>query len=105
MIHVVAMMTAKPGCRAELLKHFLAVLPLVHAEDGCHEYRPVIDNDAGLDNAREPIGPDTYIVIEKWTSVDALNAHAASDHMRKYGESVRDLIDSRVIHVLRDPAN
>jgi len=64
MIHVVAIMTAKPGCRAELLERFLAVLPIVHTEDGCIEYRPIIDNDAGLDGAREAIGPDTYIVIE-----------------------------------------
>lgn len=104
MIHVVALMTAKPGRRAELLERFLAVLPIVHAEDGCIEYRPLIDNDAGLDAARVPTGADTFAVIEKWVSVEALNAHAATDHMRKYGEGARDLIASRVIHVMRDAA-
>ena len=105
MIHVVAIMTAKPGCRAELLERFLAVLPIVHTEDGCIEYRPIIDNDAGLDGAREAIGPDTYIVIEKWASVKALDAHSATDHMRKYSEEVRDLIATRVLHVMRDAAS
>ena len=104
MIHVIAIMTAKPGKRAELLERFLAVLPIVHAEDGCSEYRPVIDNDAGLEGAREPIGADSYIVIEKWASVAALDAHAATDHMRKYGDEAHDLIASRVLHVMRDPA-
>ena len=105
MIHVVAIMTAKPGRRAELLERFLAVLPIVHTEEGCIEYRPIIDNDAGLDGAREAIGPDTYIVIEKWASVEALDAHAATDHMRKYGEEVRGLIANRVLHVMRDAAS
>ena len=105
MIHVVAIMTAKPGRRTELLERFLAVLPIVHTEEGCIEYRPIIDNDAGLDGAREAIGPDTYIVIEKWASVKALDAHSATDHMRKYGEEVRDLIATRVLHVMRDAAS
>lgn len=102
MIHVVAIMTAKTGRRAELLKLFLAVLPTVHAEDGCIEYRPIIDNNAGLEGAREPIGPDSYVVIEKWASVEALDAHAATNHMREYGEKARDLIAGRVLHVMRD---
>jgi len=102
MIHVVATITAKPGKRAELLDHFLAVVPIVHAEDGCIEYRPIVDNGAGLEGAREPAGNDTYIVIEKWVNVEALDAHAATDHMRKYGEAARDLIASRVLHVMRD---
>lgn len=104
MIHVVALMTAKPGRRADLLERFLAVVPIVHAEDGCIEYRPLIDNHAGLDAARVPAGDDTFVVIEKWASVEALDAHAATDHMRQYGESVRELVASRVLHVMRDAA-
>jgi quinol monooxygenase YgiN len=102
MIHVVATITARPGKRTELLQHFLAVLPAVHAEDGCIEYRPVIDNGAGLDDAREPAGEDSYIVIEKWASVEALDAHAATGHMHAFGEKARELIATRVLHVMRD---
>jgi quinol monooxygenase YgiN len=102
MIHVVATMTAKPGRRAELLEHFLAVVPIVQTEDSCIEYRLIIDNDAGLDGARESVGADTCIVIEKWASVEALDAHGATDHMRKFGEAARDVIAKRVIHVMRD---
>jgi quinol monooxygenase YgiN len=105
MIHVVAIITAKAGCRAELLERFLAVVPIVHAEDGCIEYRPIIDSDAGLDSARQALGPDTCIVIEKWASVEALDAHAATAHMRKYGEEAGHLIASRVLHVMRDASN
>lgn len=102
MIHVIATITAKPGRRAELLERFLAVVPIVHAETGCMEYRPVIDNGTGLDDAREPAGDDTYIVIEKWASVEALDAHAATEHMRAFGEASRDLVAARVLYVMRD---
>jgi quinol monooxygenase YgiN len=47
-----------------------------------------------------PLGPDAYIVVEKWESAAALRAHAAAPHMAEYGGRVKDLIASRVIHVL-----
>ena len=42
-------------------------------------------------------------MIEKWESPEALKAHAASPHMAAYGAKTRDMIASRVIHVLRPP--
>jgi quinol monooxygenase YgiN len=102
MIHVIATITTKPGQRAAVLDRFLTVVPIVHAEDGCIEYRPIVDNDAGLDGAREALGPDSYVVIEKWASVEALDAHAATDHMRQFGEDTRERIAHRVLRVMRD---
>lgn len=102
MIHVIATITAKPGRRAELLALFLRLLPIVRAEAGCIEYRPLVDNDAGLDGARESIGGDTYIVLEKWASEAALDAHAATEHMRKFGDAARGVIARRTLHVMRD---
>ena len=46
------------------------------------------------------LGPDTFVVIEKWASLEALKAHAAAPHMAAYGAKTRDLLASRVIHVL-----
>jgi quinol monooxygenase YgiN len=40
-------------------------------------------------------------VIEKWESTDALKAHAAAPHMKAYGAKVKDMVASRVIHVLK----
>jgi quinol monooxygenase YgiN len=45
-------------------------------------------------------GDDTFVVIEKWETTDALKAHAAAPHMAAYGAKTRDMIASRVIHVL-----
>lgn len=103
MIHVVAIITAKPGHRDAILEAFRANMPAVHAEDGCIEYGPAVDAD-GVGPFQTKFGADTFLVIEKWESLDHLNAHAASPHMRAYGAKTKDLIASRVIHVLSPAA-
>ena len=99
MIHVVAIVTAKPGQREAILKEFRANVPAVRAEDGCIEYGPAIDAE-GLGSFQTKFGPDTFVVIEKWRDANALKAHAAAPHMAAYAAKVKDLIASRVIHVL-----
>jgi quinol monooxygenase YgiN len=99
MIHVVAILTAKPGQRAAILEAFRANIPAVRAEDGCIEYGPAIDAE-GLGSFQTKFGPDTFVVIEKWRDAQALKAHAAAPHMAAYAGKVKDMIASRVIHVL-----
>ena len=99
MIHVVAIITAKPGQRAAILEAFRANMPAVHAEKGCIEYGPAVDAE-GVGGFQARFGEDTFLVIEKWESLDALKAHAASPHMAAYAAKTKDLIASRVIHVL-----
>lgn len=98
MIHVLAIITAKPGQRSALLQAFKAIVPTVHAEAGCIEYGPVIDAE-GADPA---FGPDTFVVVEKWESLDALKAHSVAPHMKAYGEKTKDLVAKRAVHVLTD---
>ena len=99
MIHVVAIITAKPGLRDAILKEFRANMPAVHAEKGCIEYGPAVDAE-GVGRFQTAFGPDTFVVLEKWESLEALGAHAASPHMAAYAAKTRDMIASRVIHVL-----
>lgn len=99
MIHVIAVITAKPGKRAEILGHFRANVPFVRAEKGCIEYGAAIDADHAL-SFQKKWGEDTFLVIEKWESMDALAAHAAAPHMVAYGAKTRELIASRTIHIL-----
>jgi len=99
MIHVVAIVTAKPGMRDAILKEFRANLAAVRAEKGCIEYGPAIDAE-GMGGFQAKLGPDTLVVVEKWESVDALKAHAAAPHMASFGAKTRDLVASRTIHVL-----
>jgi quinol monooxygenase YgiN len=99
MIHVLAIITTKPGERATVLKAFKANVPAVLAEDGCIEYGATVD----VEGASPAFGPDTFVVVEKWASMAHLKAHAASPHMAAYGASVKDRLASRAVHVL-DPA-
>ena len=98
MIHVLAIITAKPGQRGTLLQAFKAIVPIVHAEAGCIEYGPVVD----VDRADPAFGPDTFVVVEKWESLAALEAHAIAPHMKAYGEKTKDLVAKRAVHVLID---
>ena len=98
MIHIVAIITAKPGMREAILKEFHANMPTVHAENGCIEYGPAIDAEGSF---QAKFGPDTFVVIEKWESPEALKAHAASPHMAAYTAKTRDMLASRTIHVLQ----
>jgi quinol monooxygenase YgiN len=98
MIHVLAIITAKPGQRGILLQAFKAIVPTVHVEVGCIEYGPVID----VDGADPAFGPDTFVVVEKWESLEALKAHSVAPHMKVYGEKTKDLVAKRAVHVLTD---
>ena len=102
MIHVLAIITAQPGQRDAVLEAFRANVPAVHAEQGCIEYGATVDAE-GAGSIQTKVGPDTFVVVEKWESIAALKAHAAAPHMAAYGAKVKDMIASRVIHVL-DPA-
>ena len=99
MIHVLAIITAKPGMREAILTEFRANMPAVHTEQGCIEYGPAIDAE-DMGKIQTPFGADTFVVIEKWESMDALKAHGAAPHMAAYAAKTREMIASRVIHVL-----
>ena len=99
MIHVIAVITAKPNQRDAILQHFRANVPAVRAEKGCIEYGAAVDADSALP-FQTKWGPDSFLVVEKWESMDALKAHAAAPHMAAYGAKTKEMIASRVIHIL-----
>lgn len=103
MIHVIAIITAKPGMREAVLAEFKANMPAVHAEKGCIEYGPAIDAE-GMGAIQTAFGADTFVVIEKWATMDDLKAHGAAPHMKSYAGKVKDMLASRVIHVLKPAA-
>ena len=99
MIHVIAVITAKPGMRDSILQAFRANVPAVKAEQGCIEYGAAVDAENAL-GFQTKYGADTFVVVEKWESMDALKAHAAAPHMAAYAGKTRDMIASRTIHIL-----
>ena len=102
MIHVIATISIAPGKRAEYLEQFHWVMPHVHAEEGCLEYGPAIDLATAI-AVQIPLRPDVVVVIEKWSSLAALQAHSASAHMAEYRIRVKDLVTGVSLQVL-EPA-
>lgn len=94
-VYVVAEITTKPGKRSEVLAHFRANMPAVHAEDGCLMYEPTVDTDMTL----AAYGDDTFVVIERWASAEHLQAHMQAPHMKAYAEKVGDMLADRKVHV------
>ena len=103
MVLVIAVITAKPGMRDQVLDLFSANVPAVKEEDGCIEYGATVDAD-GVGGFQARYGDDTFVVIEKWASLDHLKAHAVSEHMKEYGAKTKDMLADRVIHVMSSAA-
>lgn len=99
-ISVVAIITAKPGKREELLNFARANLAAVRAEKGCIAYDLTIDVD-GFGPNQTPLGPDTFAFIEKWVDEEALRLHFTLPHMIDYRDKAKDLIADRAVHVLK----
>jgi len=98
MIHIVAILTAKPGQRAALLTRFKAALPAVLAEDGCLEYAPVID----LESSAAKYGEDSFVVIEKWRDQAAIDAHGTAAAMVSFVADTKDVLAKIEVHRLQD---
>jgi len=99
MIHVLAIVTAKPGTRAQFLEAYRANLPAVLAEDGCLAYEAVVDVSPGSPGFAK-FGPDVFVVVERWASLAALQAHAVAPHMKAYSAQVEPWRVSTDVHVL-----
>ncbi len=99
MIHIIAVITAKPGQRETILRAFRDNVPAVRAERGCIEYAAAVDAADGP-AFQAPYGPDTFVVIEKWDNMDALKAHSVAPHMATYAARTKEHVASRSIHIL-----
>jgi len=102
MIHVLATVELQPGKREEFLAAFHRVVPLVLAEEGCLEYGPTVDATTDL----LPAGtarPDVVVVVEKWSSLDALRSHMTAAHMTDYRAQVKSLVTGTRLQIL-EPA-
>jgi len=100
MIHVIAIITAHPGQLDKVIDAFRENTPAVLAEAGCLEYSGAVDAE-GIPKSRGTFGPDTFVVVEKWASLEHLQAHAVAPHMTAYGARVKEWVASRVLHILQ----
>jgi quinol monooxygenase YgiN len=98
MIHVIATIRTAEGRRNDFLTAFHDLVPQVRAEAGCIEYGPAIDVDTPI--ASKPVRTDVVMVMEKWESVTALQAHLAAPHMQQFRDRAKDFVQGVEIQVL-----
>jgi quinol monooxygenase YgiN len=99
MIHVIAIIELNEGRREAFLAEFHRVLPHVRAESGCIEYGPAIDIATEI-AAQHPLRDHVVTIIEKWETLEHLNAHLAAPHMKEYRARARDMITHTTLHIL-----
>ncbi|MCA9267396.1 MAG: antibiotic biosynthesis monooxygenase, partial [Planctomycetales bacterium] len=80
MIHVIAAITVQPGRRDDFLAEFHKIVADVRAEEGCLDYGPTVDFPTNIP-AQPAERPDVVTVVEKWESLDHLEAHLIAPHM------------------------
>lgn len=99
MIHVIASIKVKSESLYDFLEIFKANVPAVKAEEGCIEYAPTVDVDAGL--KPQVLDPTVVTIIEKWRSLQALHAHLSAPHMLAYKEKIKDMVVGVSLKVLK----
>ncbi|MAV36458.1 MAG: antibiotic biosynthesis monooxygenase [Planctomycetaceae bacterium] len=100
MIHVIVTVELVPGKREEFLDAFRRVVPQVLDEEGCLEYGPAIDVETSI-GAQIASRPDVATIIEKWQSLEHLEAHLVAPHMLEYRPQVKHLIKDSTLQILQ----
>ena len=99
MIIVLATIELHSGKRADFLKEFRLIVPKVRAENGCLEYFPAVDQATTLP-IQGAIRDDAVIVVEKWESTAALEAHLIAPHMMEYRPRVKEFVRKVTLQIL-----
>jgi quinol monooxygenase YgiN len=99
MIIVLATIELQSGKRPDFLAEFRKIIPAVRAEAGCMEYFPAIDTVSGLP-VQGQLRDDVVVVVEKWESVAALEAHLIAPHMMDYRPKVKPLVKRVTLQIL-----
>lgn len=99
MIVVLATIEVRPDSVREFLAEFQANVPLVLQEQGCLEYTPMQDLATSI-AAQIPERPHVVTVVEKWETLDDLEAHLIAPHMLEYRKRVKDYVSGVELQVL-----
>ncbi|MDN4039475.1 putative quinol monooxygenase [Massilia sp. YIM B02443] len=85
-VTVIATLHARPGQEAALEARMRIMIEATRKEAGCIRY----------DMHRAADDPASLIMVEYWTSAEALQQHDDSSHMAALGRDLPDLVDRPV---------
>ncbi len=90
MIYVVATLKIDPATLPQMLPEAQKVIAATRAEEGCILY----------ELHQSVTDPSTLRFVEKWESMAALDAHAASDHLKAWRAAAGHLFLDRKIEII-----
>jgi quinol monooxygenase YgiN len=99
MIVVLATVELHPGKRESFLAEFRQIVSKVRAENGCLEYFAAVDTASGI-SLQGPPRDDVVVVVEKWESFPALEAHLIAPHMMEYRPKVKEFVKRVSLQIL-----
>jgi quinol monooxygenase YgiN len=95
MIHVIASLRINDGKLGEFLQLFKTLATIVRQEKGCHQYLLTIDvEDTGV--PPQLLERNVVTFIEKWESVEALQAHMQTPHMLAQAEKEKGIVEGMI---------
>ena len=100
MINVIASVQIKEGLVQEFLELFKSNIPNVLAEKGCIEYSPTIDIPTGF--PPQELNENVITIIEKWDSLEDLQAHMSSSHMVEFQKKEKEFVEKVSLKVLKE---
>lgn len=98
-LHVIATIELHAGTLEPFLREFRQIVPKVRAEAGCLEYGPTVDANTGIP-AQGPARKDVVTVVERWESLEHLQAHLVAPHMVEYRPKVKDFVKTVKLQIL-----
>ncbi len=100
MINVIASIQVKKGKKQEFVNSFKEYAVKVKKEKGCIDYFPAVDVKTGM--PVQAMDENVVTIIEKWESMDALNAHLASPEMQARMKEEADMVEGSSIKILQE---
>ena len=99
MVNVIATIEVVEGALKNYIKEFQLVRPLVLAEKGCVQYEVCIYNTT-FNSLPTLVKANTVVIMEKWETLNDLDAHVKAEHMKQYREATKNLVSQRTLQVL-----
>ena len=100
MITVIASVTIKKGKMPEFIKGFKANALKVREEPGCVEYYPFMDIKSDL--LPSIFDENVVTIIEKWESLEALQDHTNTVHMKEQFKRDEEFVESMSVRILEE---
>ena len=83
-VHVIARFMAKAGKEAALEKVLTALIAPSRREVGCYQYDLLVN----------PKDPRDFCFVERWDDDEALDQHAATEHLKLARAGFEDLVET-----------